>query len=416
MKKTVKRFILLFAAFALAIQIPVATARAQTFSDVSGNEWFASDITKLSQLGIIKGYPDGSFRPNSNLTRGEFIKMVAMIAEIWSDKKPTGKHWAESEWNALKDAGIIDISTGYNSEGNLFACTSASLDTPISRYEMAYIINGVLYSAFYEKQMELKSADDSFANYISDYNSMDKAYQGPVEQVFSKGILTGYADSSFVGGNALTRAEAASVIVRLAWSSQRKAQAFAVEKEVPAVTPGSSSFALQYRNLTNSERRQMLFGNPNKTYFTSATDAKDYMVSVKVPIWKLNSSGVKVESSAWITVHKLVANEVKTIFNEIFNDPERFPINAVGGARYSDTMRHSWGCAIDINPNENYYINYRTGQTVGSFCYKNGSSPYSITPNSSVVRAFARQGWGWGGQGWTSAADYMHFSILSSGG
>lgn len=426
MKKIVKNLVLLFAAFALLMQIPIPSHAAQAFTDVSANEWFAADVTKLSELGIIKGYPDGSFRPNSNLTRGEFIKMVAMVAEIWSDKKPTGKHWAESEWNALNDAGILDVSFygGTDSGGNvkeytepLFKLTAKELDTNISRYEMAYILNGVLYSAFYEKQMELKTADDSYANYIGDYNQLVKAYQGPVEQVFSKGILTGYPpNSEFIGGNALSRAEAASVIVRLAWSNQRKAQSFATEKQVPTVAPGSSSFALQYRNLSNAERRQMLFGNPNKTYFTSATDAKDYMVSIQVPIWKLNSNGAKVKSSAWLTVHKLVANEVKTIFNEIYNDPERFPMNGVGGARYSDTMRHSWGCAIDINPNENYYINYKTGQTVGSFCYKNGSSPYCITPNSSVVRAFARQGWGWGGQGWTSAADYMHFSILSSGG
>ena len=111
-----------------------------------------------------------------------------------------------------------------------------------------------------------------------------------------------------------------------------------------------------------------------------------------------------------------MADEVKAIFEEIYNDPERFPIKALGGARYSDTLRHSWGCAIDINPTENYYINYSTGATVGSYCWKTSDSPYCIRPESSVVRAFAKYGWGWGGQGWTSAVDYMHFSILASGG
>ncbi len=416
MRKRFTRAVLGILAAVMLLQLPGAAIAANTFPDVKQGDWFYEVVTNLANHGIIQGKDDGKFHPDDNLKRGEFIKMVAMVAEIWSDKAPTGKHWAESDWNALNDAGILDISTGYNSQGVLFECTMKSLDTNISRYEMAYIINGVLYSAFYEKQMELKDSGDSFANYIADYGSMDKAYQGPVEQVFSKGIINGYGDGSFNGGDALTRAEAAAVIVRLAWSSERKAASFAKEKEIPVPAPGSASFAMQYRSMSNAQRRQMLFGNPNKTYFTSASDAQGYMVSIEIPIWKINSSGVKYSSKAWITVHKLVENEVKAIFNEIYNDPERFPINSIGGARYSDTMRHSWGCAIDINPNENYYINYRTGQTVGSFCYKNGTSPYCITPGSSVVRAFARQGWGWGGQGWSTAADYMHFSILASGG
>jgi hypothetical protein len=50
------------------------------------------------------------------------------------------------------------------------------------------------------------------------------------------------------------------------------------------------------------------------------------------------------------------------------------------------------------------------------------ASPYSIGANSSVVRAFAKYGWGWGGQGYSLHSDgsqkydFMHFSILSSGG
>ncbi|MBQ3051161.1 MAG: M15 family metallopeptidase, partial [Clostridia bacterium] len=110
------------------------------------------------------------------------------------------------------------------------------------------------------------------------------------------------------------------------------------------------------------------------------------------------------------------------IFEEIYNDPEQFPIHSIGGARFSDTLRHSWGCAIDINPVENYYIHYASGSQVGTCCWENVSqypwidSRYCITPNGSVVRAFAKYGWGWGGQGWSTAADYMHFSILASGG
>ena len=291
------------------------------------------------------------------------------------------------------------------------------LEANMNRYEMAYLINHVLYTVYYENQMQLKNSNDSLANYISDYNNMDLAYRSSAEQVFEKGILTGYDDGSFQGGNYLTRAQAASIIIRLLYNSKRKAQTFAMEKPREAINdPNFVSFAFQYRSMSNADRRTALFGNPNKTYFTSSSDAGSRIVPVVVKTWDINKSGVKYTRTWTLYMHKLVAKEVQLIFEDIYNSPEKFPIHALGGARYSDTLRHSWGCAIDINPVENYYINYKTGQTVGSFCYKNGSSPYCITPNGSVVKAFAKYGWGWGGQGWSTAADYMHFSILASGG
>ena len=87
-------------------------------------------------------------------------------------------------------------------------------------------------------------------------------------------------------------------------------------------------------------------------------------------------------------------------------------------------MRHSWGCAIDINPVENYQVDTTTWTPLtGSFCYKTSDSPYCIRPDGIVVQTFAKYGWGWGGgtaengyTGWTTSADYMHFSILESGG
>ena len=121
-----------------------------------------------------------------------------------------------------------------------------------------------------------------------------------------------------------------------------------------------------------------------------------------------------------------MADEVQAIFEEIYNDPEQFPIHALGGARFTDTLRHSWGCAIDINPVENFYCYTTTDPytaVTGTTCYKYSDSPYCITPDSSVVRIFAKYGWGWGGgtaengySGWSTTADYMHFSVRHDGG
>lgn len=52
------------------------------FSDVSGNDWFASAVNVALEYDIISGYGDGTFRPHNNLTRAE----AAVIAEsVWDE-------------------------------------------------------------------------------------------------------------------------------------------------------------------------------------------------------------------------------------------------------------------------------------------------------------------------------------------
>ena len=102
-------------------------------------------------------------------------------------------------------------------------------------------------------------------------------------------------------------------------------------------------------------------------------------------------------------------------------------------------MRHAWGMAIDINSLYNAEMNFRSGylrvtcgygwqpygvttwlgRSIGSYRGSmSGASPYSIRPGGSVVKAFADYGWGWGGNGWSNGKsfDFMHFSVLPSGG
>lgn len=186
----------------------------------------------------------------------------------------------------------------------------------------------------------------------------------------------------------------------------------------PSGTDPSQSFAFRYRSMSTAERRLALFGDENKTHFKSAEDASGYVVNVSVNVWDLTQGGAWYSKTITLQVNRVVAEEVKGIFSVIYNLPEseRFPISYVGSARYSDTLRHSWGCALDINANYNYYRNNLTGYQVGQYCYLTSDSPYCIKPDSPVVRAFASYGWGWGGSGWTNAVDYMHFSILATGG
>jgi len=146
--------------------------------------------------------------------------------------------------------------------------------------------------------------------------------------------------------------------------------------------------------------------------FSSREEALRYMTTVHVNVWRINSSGEKYTANVPITVHRYVAGDVISIFHEIYNGPERFPIRVVAGFDWrTGRGEHPMGTALDINPNENYQI-FPDGRIGAGSFWKPGENPYSIPKGGDVERAFRNHGWGWGGTDWRSNNDYMHFSFF----
>lgn len=53
-----------------------------SFSDVSSTDWFYPHVSAAVSLGVVRGYEDGSFKPNQTVNRAEAIKMLLEAAEI----------------------------------------------------------------------------------------------------------------------------------------------------------------------------------------------------------------------------------------------------------------------------------------------------------------------------------------------
>lgn len=161
---------------------------------------------------------------------------------------------------------------------------------------------------------------------------------------------------------------------------------------------------------SNEAKYALVFGS--KPVYQSATVAKANMVDVTFDVWKLNTKGEKYPGKATVTVNKAIADRVKSVFKEIFEGEERYPIYSVQGYSWrGGTSEHNYGLALDLNPNENYMIKSNGTVVAGSF-WDPKKSPYSITENGDVVAAFKKYGFAWGGNAWKSSKDYMHFSYL----
>ena len=481
-RKLIRGLTVLLCAVILFSAAPI-TARADSvtgFPDVPEGIWYETELGKImqaqAQMGvnnIIGGYPDGTFQPQREVTRGEFLKMIFEAAQssgnqiaLTVNEAQRNAHWA-GKYYTMAEADNVLIADPYASGSGvqvMFPCTYDELNEPMTRYEMAVVLNNVCRNIAMQKTVNI----DAPETHISDYAQIPAQYVTAVEQMYGKGLLTGDENAFFLGDETLTRAQAATVLYRFLFLDTIQGEglqewaSYSVVKPNPGGESGgtgstsvywlsdpSESFANRLREGGHVDSwgkiddwaRTELFGTPYKSYFVSSYDAAGHLETVDVPIWTVDKAGQKIASTVGIQVNKAVAAEVHDIFQMIFDDPEQFPIYggwSAGGARFSDTMRHSWGCAIDINALYNCECNTKSGSlrvTCGYGWWPQGTawtiyagslsapSIYSIGKNEgdyghSVVKAFATYGWGWGGNGWSKGTsfDYMHFSVLPSGG
>ena len=92
---------LIFGLFAFALVLtPVSAKQAVNFPDVAPNYWAAPQIKELSQKNVIVGYPDGTFKPDANVTRAEFASMA-----IWA--------LGQEHTTVAQPVNFTDIAPGY---------------------------------------------------------------------------------------------------------------------------------------------------------------------------------------------------------------------------------------------------------------------------------------------------------------
>lgn len=115
-----------------------AFTTANTYSDVAYGKWYNNPISTMSALGIITGYPDGTFKPNKPITRAEFAAIAARFDETQSGKSATFSdvigHWA------AKEIGIAY----YNDWIKGYPDGTFKPDQNITRAEAMTLINRVL--------------------------------------------------------------------------------------------------------------------------------------------------------------------------------------------------------------------------------------------------------------------------------
>ncbi|MEM9566967.1 MAG: S-layer homology domain-containing protein [Cyanobacteria bacterium P01_E01_bin.34] len=92
--------------------IAAGPVKAAEFRDTSGH-WAEDYIDDLSDIGVLGGFPDGSFRPNAPVTRAQFATIANRVFELGGGPAPSTfrdvplTHWAAGHIAAANSSGLV---------------------------------------------------------------------------------------------------------------------------------------------------------------------------------------------------------------------------------------------------------------------------------------------------------------------
>ena len=155
---TVNTAIALSSTLALGLVIMLPAAAQNKFSDVDGNYWANQYVMSLNEANVISGFPDGTFRPDAQMTRAQFASIVAgafpqpTVRQPIKFKDVPAGHWAEGAISMAYARGFL---SGYP-DGTF------GLDQPITRLEVLLsLTNGLGIKNTGDKAELLKAFADS---------------------------------------------------------------------------------------------------------------------------------------------------------------------------------------------------------------------------------------------------------------
>ncbi|ACT00509.1 S-layer homology domain-containing protein [Paenibacillus sp. JDR-2] len=176
-----------------------------TFSDIKGH-WAESAINQAMKLGFVNGYPDNTFKPEREVTRAEFVVMLAKALGLnGAEQKATFKDniptWAKPYIETAVNQHIISGYTDGTFRPN----------NRITREEIAAIAIRAL-DMNTSNNTKLKFADTKqIAEWAKPYVALSNEL----------GIMQGRGNNNFAPKAAATRAEAVTVILNILKSIEK---------------------------------------------------------------------------------------------------------------------------------------------------------------------------------------------------
>ncbi|MGI8504383.1 MAG: S-layer homology domain-containing protein [Hassallia sp.] len=184
-------------------EVGVANGIQVKFSDVPTNYWAKDFIAELAAMEVLEGFPDGTFRPDEQVTKAQFAAMISQAFEKVKIRNAikfndvSSSNWA---YNAIGEA----YTTGFlTSSGNQFNPTAN-----LSRLEILLsIARGLNYT--------FSGSTDTILAAYTDASSIRSDVRNAIAALTQQGIVVNYPNIESINAEKVaTRAEVSALIYK----------------------------------------------------------------------------------------------------------------------------------------------------------------------------------------------------------
>lgn len=235
---------------------PAEVAKAASFSDVPDTHWAAQAIAGLAEAGVLLGTGGGWFEPDRSMTRAELVTALLRARNIRVEAQaPVDAAFGGSGFGAgsavfsdipgnawYRPYAVVAYRLGVtegDGQGRFLASDEAT------REEFAAM---AVRAAGWSDQARVMSWSEAVATLkarFSDWQAISEAQRPLVAVAAAAGLVSGYPDGTFGPKRTCTRAEAATMLVRVRTEAPPPTETMAVSDKTgsPAV-PASRKLRL----------------------------------------------------------------------------------------------------------------------------------------------------------------------------
>lgn len=196
----------------LLVTMLSTTVFAVQFSDLSKEHWAYEPIIEMANRGILNGYPNGTFLPDSSITRAEFAKILVLALELKADKKEIEfQDVSKDDWSYQYIQAAAKYLSAYRDDRNNLIYMP---NNKAVREDIAVAI--VIASGHENDNYSLKTLDK-----FSDKEEISTNLRKYVAIAVENGLMSGHANGSFEPKGYLTRAQVSKLMMNVEKSKDK---------------------------------------------------------------------------------------------------------------------------------------------------------------------------------------------------
>ncbi len=235
---------------------------AHLFSDADQAAWALPDIAKMKAVRVIKGYEDGTFRPNASISRQDAVLMAVRLVGLEEEaEEATGIELPFEDANKIADYAKGGVALAYREGwfGPLFAGHKDygfQPNKPASRLWVTVILVNALTDNSPEETPEHEPLD------FVDSDEIEESLAWYIAKAVELGLIKGFDDGTLQPNKPVTRAQMAALLSR--------------------TDSNESFFEFKYRNRNRHKGYDAIEGTVVSTVYDRITVKTDELETVTV--------------------------------------------------------------------------------------------------------------------------------------